>query len=62
MANDGAYCKHGVNVFHPEGCQKCDAEWRLRQPVKHANGSHGTGPGEALAGQVQKFNVESEHD
>ena len=52
--SEGAYCKHGVNFFHPEGCKDCAREAALREPVKHANGSHGTGPGEALTTRVKE--------
>lgn len=59
---DGAYCKHNRNVFDPNGCPECTREHNLKKPVERANGSHSTGPGEALAEQVKKFNVESDND
>ena len=53
---EGAYCKHGVNYFNPDGCPHCAHEHALRQPVKEANGVGANhGPGRALDARVKKI-------
>lgn len=36
--SEGGYCPHGVNVFDPNGCKKCDSIARGKMRPPYVNG------------------------